>query len=345
MRAFVLVRHGEPEEAFELRDLPDPEPGPGQVRIAVEAFGLNFADVSARRGTYRDAPPLPAVIGYDVVGRVDAVGAGVDRPRIGERVAALTRFGGYATMAVTDARAAVPVPDDMDAGTATALATQGVTAWYMAEDLIRLHPGEHVLVHAAAGGVGSLLVQIAAGHGCVVYATAGGGEKLEVAQRLGATHVIDYRREDFAASVQRLCPDGLDVVFDSLGGASVRRGLTLLAPGGRMVCFGAASHAAGQFQFLRSLRFAASFGFPHPIPLLIHSRSLLGVNMLRIADRRPETIARCLKGITAAVREGRLRPIVGGEYSARRLAEAHADLEQRRTIGKLVVRWDDHDAR
>src|SRR5262249_54249572 len=169
MKALVLVRHGSPAEAFELREQPDPEPNAGQVRIAVEAFGLNYADVSARQGTYQDAPPIPCVIGYDVVGRIDRLGAGVGGLQTGQRVAALTRFGGYATSAVTDARAVIPIPEDMDAAVAAALPTQGSTAYYCAEEMVRLYAGDHVLIQAAAGGVGTLLVQLCKARGCVVY--------------------------------------------------------------------------------------------------------------------------------------------------------------------------------
>src|SRR5262245_38932113 len=116
MRAAVLVRHGTPTEAFTLRELPTPEPGAGQIRIAVTAFGLNYADVMARLGLYQDAPPLPSVLGYEVVGHIDALGTGVSDLRPGQRVVALTRFGGYATHALTDARAVVPIPDTMDVG-------------------------------------------------------------------------------------------------------------------------------------------------------------------------------------------------------------------------------------
>lgn len=340
MQALVLVRHGAPVGAFELRQQPDPEPAAGQIRIAVEAFGLNYADVSARQGTYQDAPPIPCVIGYEVVGRVDRAGAGVTTPAVGQRVTALTRFGGYATMAVTDARAAVPIPEDMDAGIAAALPTQGCTAYYSAEEMVRLYPGDHVLVQAAAGGVGTLLVQIAKARGCVVYGTAGSDEKLEYLRRLGVDHPINYRREDFAAAVRRLRgTDGLDVVFDSLGGSAVRKGLSLLGAGGRIVCFGAAEREAGSLQILRDIRFAASFGFPHPIPLLMNSKSILGVNMLRIADHRPETLGRCMQAVGRLAADGTLAPVVGGRFQAGEIAAAHDFLGSRRSTGKVVVVW------
>ena len=158
MRAMYLVRTGDAAQAFELREAPTPEPGTGQVRVAVEGFGLNYADVSARQGLYQDAPPMPSVIGYEVVGRIDAVGADVQDLNVGQRVTALTRFGGYATHALTDARAVAPIAEDMDVGMAAALPTQGCTAYYMAEEMVRLHPGDHVLVHAAAGTSAAQLV-------------------------------------------------------------------------------------------------------------------------------------------------------------------------------------------
>ncbi|MDX2171032.1 MAG: zinc-binding dehydrogenase [Deltaproteobacteria bacterium] len=340
MQAIVMVRHGSPREAFALQERPTPEPAAGQLRIAVEAFGLNYADVSARQGTYMDAPPPPCVIGYEVVGRVDAHGAGVSAPPLGTRVAALTRFGGYATSAVTDARAVVPIPDDLDAGIAVALPTQGGTAYYCAEEMVRLHPGDHVLVQAAAGGVGTLLVQLAKRRGCVVYGTAGSDAKLDYLRTLGVDHPINYQREDFAAAVRRLRGDaGLDVVFDSLGGSAVRKGLALLAPGGRIVCFGAAEREAGGLQLLRDVRFALSFGFVHPIPLLMNSKSLLGVNMLRLSDHRPEALGRALQGVAGLVLGGELTPTVGGRFGAAQIAEAHELLGGRGSTGKIVVSW------
>ena len=341
MQAIVLTRYGSPQEAFEFRQLPTPEPGAGQVRIAVDAFGLNYADVSARQGTYNDAPPIPCVIGYEVVGRIDAVAAGVTDLSAGQRVAALTRFGGYATSAVTDARAVVPIAEDMDAGIAAALPTQGSTAYYCAEEMVRLHERDHVLVQAAAGGVGTLLVQLCKRRGCVVYGTAGSDDKLDYLRSLGVDHPINYRREDFADAVRRIRgTDGLDVIFDSLGGSAVRKGLQLLAAGGRIVCFGAAERRAGGLQILNDIKFAASFGFPHPIPLLMNCKALIGVNMLRLSDQRPDTLKRVLHGVADLVLRGELKPTVGGRFTAKQIAAAHELLGGRGSTGKLVVSWE-----
>ena len=340
MKAVVLVRYGAADQAFELRELPTPEPAPGQVRIAAEAFGLNYADVSARQGTYQDAPPIPCVIGYEVVGRVDALGRDVTGPAVGTRVTALTRFGGYATHAVTDARAVAPIPDDMDAGVAVALPTQYGTAYHCAEEMVRLHPGDHVLVHAAAGGVGTALVQLCKRRSCVVYGTAGSEDKLTYLRGLGVDHPINYRTVDFVDAVRRIRgSDGLDVIFDSLGGASVRKGLQLLAGGGRIVCLGAASRVTGSPQLLHDIPFALSFGLPHPIALMMSSKAIIGVNMLRLSDQRPLALKRCLDSVVELALSGQVRPTVGGRYSVDAIAKAHSFLEGRGSIGKVVVTW------
>ncbi len=330
MKAIVLKRYGAAREAFAIEERPTPAPGEGQVRIAVEAFGLNYADVPARQGTYLDAPPIPCVIGYEVVGHVDALGAGATGIEIGQRVAALTRFGGYATVAVTDARAVVRIPPDMDVGVAVALPTQGGTAYFCAEEMVRLHPGDHVLVQAAAGGVGTLLVQLCKRRGCVVYGTASSDEKLDYLRSLGVDHPINYRREDFADAVRRIRGSaGLDVIFDSLGGSSVRKGLALLGGGGRLVGLGAAEREAGSLQKLRDV--------VHPIPLLMQSKGFIGVNMLRIADQRPETLLRVLRAVTDLTLKGEITPTIGGRFRAEQIAEAHDLLGGRGSTGKIVV--------
>lgn len=340
MRAVVLVRHGDPATAFEIRELAMPSPGPGQVRIAVEAFGLNYADVMARLGLYQDAPPIPSVLGYEVVGRVDEVHSDMTGCTVGQRVVALTRFGGYATHALTDARALVAIPDDLDPGIAVALPTQGGTAYYCAEEMVRLHPGDHVLVHAAAGGVGTLLVQLCKRRGCIVYGTAGSDGKLAFLRERGVDHPINYRTTDFVDAVRRVRGnDGLDVIFDSIGGAAVRKGIALLGAGGRIVCFGGAEHSHGSLQILRSISFAASFGILHAVPLMMRSKGIIGVNMLRIADNRPLVLQRCLQAVVKLALDGDLRPTVGGRFRAEQIGEAHALLGGRGSTGKIVVSW------
>ena len=339
MKTVVLTRHGKPEAAFELREAEKPRPRPGQVLIRVEAFGLNFADVMARQGLYADAPPLPSVLGYDVVGRIDETGPGVTNLTAGQRVLALTRFGGYAEFVTTDARAVIPVSESLHTGVATALATQYSTAYYCAEETVTLHEGDKVLIHAAAGGVGTALVQMAKRKGCVIYGTAS-GSKLKYLEEQGVHFPVDYTSQDFSAVIGRMTgPDKLDVIFDSIGGMSVQKGFRLLNYGGRMVCFGASDFVSAKGNPLKLLRFGIGFGLYSPISLLKRSTSLICVNMLHIADHRPDLLQRCLQGVHELYKNGQINPVVGGEFKVADIAQAHTLLESRRSTGKIVVRW------
>jgi len=340
MRAFVLVRHGEASRAFEEREIPDPVPGPGQVRIAVEMFGLNFADVMARLGLYQDAPPFPAVLGYDVVGRIDRVGAGIDHLREGMRVVAMTRFGGYATLALSAAFGVFEIPDGFDGAAATALATQYVTAWYAGVELVRLHAGDRVLIQGAAGGVGTALVQIARLHGCLVFGTTGTPGKMSHLAEIGVDVPLCTLGSGFEAEYRKVSGGKpLDVIFDSLGGGGVRKGLRILGSGGRLVSYGVADMVGPQHTFTSSIRTLLAFGFPHPLVLLLQSKSLLGINMLRIADERPEIIGRCLSEVVPRGVRGELRPVVGKVFPAAEFSAAHEWLRKRQSTGKIAVAW------
>jgi NADPH:quinone reductase-like Zn-dependent oxidoreductase len=193
MKAFVLVKNGKPEVAFELQELPNPEPQPHEVVVETECFGLNFADIMARNGLYQDCPPLPTVIGYESVGKVVKLGKDVNSVAVGQRVVAFSRFGGYATHVTTDQRAVSPIPDDMDAGKACAFATQYCTAYYAAAEMTNLHEGDHVLIDAAAGGVGTALVQLAKRKNCIIYGGAGSDEKLKTTGRSVSNQLSEER--------------------------------------------------------------------------------------------------------------------------------------------------------
>ncbi len=340
MKAAVLVRNGAPDKAFEIQERPMPQAQAQEVCIQVEAFGLNFADVMARRGLYDDAPPKPAVLGYDVIGRIHEVGSEVRDLELGQKVVAMTRFGGYAEYAVTDARAVAVVPEDTPAGEGTALTTQYGTAWFCAEEVTRLHKGEHVLIQAAAGGVGTALVQLAKHRGCIVYGTAS-TPKQDYLRQMGVDYPIDYRHTDFAEAIRKIRGEaGLDVVFDSIGGASFKKGYKLLGSGGRMVAYGAADMiTGGKKSMFRVLKVASGFGLYSPINFLTSSRGVIGVNMLRIADNRPEALKRTLENVVDFYKKGIFKPKTGGEFHIDQLAEAHDFLESRKSMGKVVVVW------
>lgn len=341
MKAVVLVKTGNAESAFEIRELQKPKPGPGQVLIKVRGFGLNFADVVARHGDYPDAPPLPSVLGYDVAGTIDEVGNGAGDWQVGEHVVALTRFGGYAQYALADTRALMRVPAATDVSVATALATQYCTAYYAAAMMAGIRKGEKVLIHAAAGGVGLALVQYALHQGCEIFATAGSSGKLDLLRSMGVQHTINYSTQDFAAAIKtQTNQHGVDAVFDAIGGSTFRKGMGLLAPGGRMVGFGAASMNDNRNVFSK-LKSVFSFGLYHPALLMMQSKSMMGVNMLRIADHQPETLALVFARVQELYQQKVFQPVTGRTFAATEIAKAHQYLESRQSIGKVACVWQD----
>jgi NADPH2:quinone reductase len=327
---------GDGASAFRPGEVEISGPGEGEVEIAVAAFGVNFAEVMARRGLYQDAPARPCVLGYEVAGRVAAVGTGVTGLSVGQRVAALTRFGGYARRAVARIEAVVPLPDDVSDVAAAALPVQGATAVWSAEEATRLRPGDRVLVHAAAGGVGRLLVSLALKAGADVVGSSGSRSKLGLIEAAGATAIL-HRDGDAAALTQEAGP-GFDVIFDSLGGASTRLGYRLLRAGGRLVCLGGGTMARGGWSRLAALPSMVSFGLYHPVPMMMESKAIIGVNMLRLADQRPDVLQRCLARTFELAASGIFAPAITA-FEASAIGRAHDDLEQRRIAGKLVGVW------
>ncbi len=336
MKAVFIVKNSTPEKSFQIKETDQPKVANHEVGIKVEAFGLNYADVMARLGIYPDAPPLPAIVGYEVVGKIVEVGADVQNRKVGDRVVAMTRFGGYAEFAKTDARATAIIPENMNAGKATALATQYGTAYFAAEEMTRMQEGDHVLIQAAAGGVGTALVQLAKWRKCTIFGTAGSQKKIDYLKSQGVHYPINYREQDFVKEVKKVVGDrGLDLVFDSIGGNYIKKGFGLLGAGGRIIGYGAAQMTNANF--FKKIKIGLGFGFYSPIQLLSNSKSIIGVNMLRIADHRPDTIERCLKNVVALTEQGILNPVVGAEFKMNEIAKAHAFLQGRQSTGKVVV--------
>ena len=339
MRAWVITRHGNAADVLRLEERPSPVPGNGQALIRCEGFGLNYADTMAVRGLYRDAPPPPCIPGYEVVGRITDVGTGVDRAMIGGRVAAITRFGGYAEEAVTDHRALMPVPEDLPLGIAAALCTQGCTAWYMAMIARPLRPGDRVLVHSAAGGVGQFLVRIALHQGCTVFGVTAGARKLARLQAMGVHHPIDRLAGDPGAQLAALLGrDRLDVSFNAVGGATFRKDMELLGAGGAVVIFGGSERGTKRGPF-GTLRFVWDMGVLIPALLMMKSRSVIGVNMLRIGEQRPALLKRCMEEVLQAHTAGWFPDLAHHSFDATQLPAAIEQLTNGSSMGKLVVRW------
>lgn len=339
MKAAHLVKYGLSKNAFEIRKIEKPHPEANQVLIKVEGFGLNFADVMARLGLYKAAPTLPAILGYDVVGRVEACGSNVEDVVSGDRVIALTKFGGYAEYAIAEREVTVKIPDSMPPGEAVAMATQYCTAYFLALRMANIQKGEKVLIHAAAGGVGTALTQLALHKECIVLGTCSSHEKIGYLKSNGVHHPINYIESDFESAVRSIVgEDGVDVVFDPVGGKSVKKGFRLLGTGGRILTFGASSMNKTKSIFGK-LRVAAQFGLYHPIQFLSNSKGMIGVNMLTVAENQPAKIGSDMKEVVDWYNQGIVKPFVGGEFMVDQIAEAHQFLQSRKSKGKIVVLW------
>lgn len=336
MKSLALVRTGNAEKAFEEREAPIPTPTNEEVLIKVEAFGLNFADVLARQGLYKEAPPIPCVLGYEVVGEVTEVAEGVDKSWIGKRVTAFTRFGGYAEY-VTTHNGGIAEIGDMDAGKATALATQYSTAWYMACIRGYFREGDAVLVHSAAGGVGTALTQLLKAQGCIVFGTTSSERKLDYMKENGVDHPLLVSNYD--SEIPKLLDQKILASFNAIGGKSYKKDMKLLAQGGTIFQYGAADRSGKKGGFFSNLGLLFGMGFTHPLFLLMQSKSIVGVNMLAIGDHQPNTLSECINGVVKWAKEGKINPLVGSSYTASELAIAHAELESGKSKGKIVVKW------
>ncbi len=337
MKAVHLVKTGDQPSCFEIREIEKPKPQAGEVRIKVKAFGLNYADVMARHGLYRDAPPLPSVLGYDVVGTVDAVGEGVDPAKVGKHVVAVTRFGGYAEYAITSELAMTEVPSEMPLASAAAMATQYASAHYAAFRCANIQEGETVFIHAAAGGVGLALIQFCKLKKCTIFATVSNEKKAALIREMGVQHVINSSTQNVFDELKKL-ENKIDIVFDSVGGKGVKLGFKALRAGGRIVCYGGSK--LGEVKgFLNLVRFGLSFGFYHPVQFLSQSKSMMGVNMLRVMTSQPAYLQQALNETLTLLKEQKITMPIGESFGIDNLFKAHMHLQSRQSIGKIVVTW------
>ena len=338
MRAVWITRPGGPG-ALEVRETADPEPGPGQVRIRVSAAGLNFAEVMAAQGLYPDAPKPPCVVGYEVAGVVDALGERVQGYAVGQRVLAMTHFGGHADLVCVPADHVLAIPDAMSFEEAAAIPVNYVTAYHMLFRVACVRPGERVLVHMAAGGVGMAALQLCRTvDDLEVFGTASAA-KHDVLRAEGCAHPIDYHATNYAAEVRRLTRgEGVDVVLDPLGGNDWRKGLKLLRPAGRLVAYGFANLASGQRR--RPARLAAQVaGIPllTPLQLMNHNRTVSGVNIGHMWDQIA-ILREELQAVLALWDENKIKPHLDMSYPFAQAADAHRRILQRKNIGKVLLK-------
>jgi NADPH:quinone reductase-like Zn-dependent oxidoreductase len=331
VRAVVLTRHG-PPEVLEVQERPAPgRPLGDELLVDVAAAGVNFADTMARVGLYPDAPKPPAVVGYEVAGTVAALGPGVQGVAEGDRVMAATRFGGYAEQVKVRASDVIALPDGLSFEEGAALPVNASTAWAGLVRYGTLQPGERVLIHAAAGGVGICATQIAKRVGAEVWGTAS-PRKHEAIRATGVDHAIDYTRSGW----QRAVPP-MDLVMDAIGGRSFRTSYKLLRPGGRLVAFGASSVMAGEKRDLvAAARAAVRMPRFNLIKQMSDSKAVIGLNMLRLWDEAG-TLAPWIEPLTELLEDETLRPVVAEAVPFAQAPRAHRLLAERANVGKVVL--------
>lgn len=335
MKQVVIPRRG-PPEVLEVRNAPDPPVLPNTVRVRVHAAGINFSDLLARQGLYPDAPTLPCTVGYEVAGVVEAVGAGTAAPaRIGDRVIATTRFGGQSELVVVPASSVFPLPDRWTVEQGAAFPVVYLTAHHMLVRVAAVRPGESVLVHAAAGGVGLAVAELSRILGFRVIGLASPA-KHAILREYGV-EPLDSRDPRWFEAARKLAPHGVDVVLDAVGADSWRHGYRLLAPAGRLICYGASGLSEGPdrnllkilWQVLRFPRFA-------PLALMNDNRSVGGVNLGHLWSEQA-LLAPQVEALLRYARDGKISPRVDRTFPFARAAEAHRYIHERRNIGKVLL--------
>lgn len=320
-----------------MQEFDAPPPGSGEIAVAVRAAGVNFADVFCRLGLYAAAPPVPFVPGFEVAGVIETVGSGVTSFRPGDRVIAVTRFGGYASRVNVSAALARPLPSSWSFEEGAAFSVVYLTAWHGLVTIGRLAAGETVVVQSAAGGVGTAACQIGHALGARVLGTVGSEAKRETARGAGASEVIVSPTYDVWDEVGRMS-SGVDLVFDAVGGRGLRRAFLALRPGGRLITYGFASMMPKRerrnwpllaWQWLRSPRFS-------PFELSFTNRTVAGFNLVHMFDRLV-LFEESFRRLEELSRQGLVRPWVGAVFPFSEAPTAHEILQSRRSTGKVVL--------
>jgi NADPH:quinone reductase-like Zn-dependent oxidoreductase len=340
MRAVVITKHGG-HEVLQVQEMPDPPVGSGEIRIAVKAAGINFADLMARTGVYPDAPKPPCVVGYEVAGEVESLGEGVDSFAVGDRVLAGTRFGGYAELASVPENQVIALPERLSFEQGAAFPVNYSTAYAALVIMGGLAADERVLIHAAAGGVGIAATQIAKGIGAEIFGTAS-PSKHDAILAQGVDHAIDYREKDFAAEAMQITGGtGLDVIIDAVGPSSFKKDYEILRPGGRLIMYGLSEVQTGDKRnipaVLRSLAKMPLATMPwwKSLQIMQENKGVFGLNMLKWWD--DEGLDRALDPLEAGLVDGSYEPVVAEAFPFDRAADAHRFIAERKNIGKVVL--------
>jgi NADPH:quinone reductase-like Zn-dependent oxidoreductase len=341
MRAMVVRRYG-PPEVLESRDLPDPQPKPGEVLIRVKAIGVNFADLLQRMGIYPGTPKPPFVPGFEIAGVVEKI-AEAGKPPVGEplktgdAVAAFTRFNAYAEWVLVPREQVYRLPSGMPFDDAASIPVNYITAYHSMFAMGNLQPGDRILIHGAAGGVGIAAVQLAKARGLVIFGTAGPA-KQEYLRKIGVDHSIDYTKNNFVDVVKKFAPDGIEMVMDAIGGKSFAESERCLGPTGRLVVYGfsAAAGPDGKKSWLRGLRALMKTPRFHPLKLMALNHAIIGVNLGRMQSRGA-ILRGELDELFRMYSAGKIKPVIGKSFPLADAASAHRFIQERKNIGKVLL--------
>jgi NADPH:quinone reductase-like Zn-dependent oxidoreductase len=339
MKQIVITQHGD-TDVLKIREKPDPRPSSGEVLVKVKAIGINFADILARKGLYPDAPKPPCVVGYEVSGVIESVGQGVDPSKIGNPVFALTRFSGYSDKVCVSEKTVFPIPDSLDFERAAVMPVNYLTAYQLVHVMGGLKKRESVLIHNAGGGVGLAALDIALHLGATTYGTSSAGKHSFLKER-GLNHPIDYRNHDFLSSVLDLTNGkGVELIIDPIGGKNWKKSYKALRSTGRLGVFGvstvADSTAGKVVQFVKLL---LNTPWYNPLRLMNANKSVFGVNLGHMWKER-EKISKWMHEIIEGVEEGWIRPHVDRSFPFEQASDAHAYIEARKNIGKVLLLTD-----
>ena len=338
MKAIQLIKYGSSKDSFEINEIPIPNLiNMEDVLIKVHAFGINFADVMARKGLYRASPALPAVLGYEVVGIVEKTKDPKNNHLVGKRVLALTRFGGYAQYAVTTAQGLIEIPKSVKNATALALATQYCTA-LIAVQKTDLEKNDLVLIHSASGGVGTALTQLLKQKGCKIIGLTRSESKITYLKRNGVDFPIDTTKKDYKLQVQEIFPNQkIKGIFNSVGGKTFKKDMQLLDNTGTFIFFGISDRTNQNKGFFQTLLQMFKIGKIHPAMLILKSQTIVGLNLLEIADKNPQQLQKALKELINLLEKKLINPVAANEFSWEQISKAHFGMENAQFTGKTFV--------
>ncbi len=338
MRQVWITKAGEPE-VLKVKEAPDPEPKAGEIRIRVEAAGVNFADIMGRMGMYPDLPGIPIVVGYEVAGRVDKVGDGVSAGWTGKDVFAMTRFGGYSSLVCVPEKQVFERPQGMSALEGAAFPVVYFTAYQLIIAMGGLKEGETILIHSAGGGVGIAAIQLARKIGARIIGTAS-KSKHDYLKSIGVHHCIDYRTEDFEKRVKEITGGrGVELIIDAVGGDSFKKGFRILAPTGRLGMFGMSDAATGKSRSIIDLLKMVA-GMPwlqiNPVTLMNENKAAFGVNMGHMWGE-VDRLRTWGTELLSLYKEGIVKPLVDKTFSFEDAPKAHHYIQDRKNVGKVLL--------